>query len=183
MGIWSSKSEVDIRSAREDWQIRDRNFFEIKVEGKTEDLIAAQQTNRELLEPLRKQYAAAVHKDGGIEKKASRERRALYEELHRRFRAMEAIKNELARRGVDYEHHPSDQEHPNAAYRRLFPRMVFEPRHYLAVLSAVMFALSPIVWLLSETWAPAAIWFGIAMVMGSAAVRLVPAMPPENVEA
>jgi hypothetical protein len=59
----------------------------------------------------------------------------------------------------------------------------FELRHYLALLSAAIFLLSPIVWLLSETWAPAAIWFGIAMVIGSAAVRLAPDVPLENIEA
>jgi hypothetical protein len=59
----------------------------------------------------------------------------------------------------------------------------FALRHYLAVLSVVLLLLSPVVWLFSETWAPAAICVGLAMVLWGAAVRLAPGVPPENAEA
>ena len=142
-----------------------------------EELLNALGNSRKLFEPLREAYARAVADDGGIDKSASRKRRVLFKELDRIYRATELMKNELRRRGVDYEIVTSDEEHPNAAYKRfsrawraqaaaesscyvvnaIFGRDSAEVRRAVAV-CRWRFALNPIVapsWILYRILGPA----------------------------
>ena len=56
--------------------------------------------------------------EGGIKSPAKCTVSVTDKELNRLFEAMEAIKNELRRRGLDYEILKLEEEHPNAAYKR-----------------------------------------------------------------
>lgn len=80
--------------------------------------MTALENNRKAFEPLRLRYATEIYKAGGLKARANRERRVIFKELNRLYSATESIKNELRRRGCDYQINISDEEFPNAAYTR-----------------------------------------------------------------
>jgi len=114
----SPSLESDIYAERDVWLLRDSYNTYVNAGQSANELVAALTSNRAQFEPLRERYARAVQSDGGIENAASRERKVLFKELNRLYSATEALKDELRRRGVNYSIEVSDEEHPNAAYRR-----------------------------------------------------------------
>lgn len=114
--------EQEVNAQRDVWQVRDSFNFHAHVgSGQTrDDLVAALTNNRKRLEGLKEKYALAVKADGGIDvKPASRLRRVLLKELHGLYSAIEGIKAGLRTQGADFEINEFDEEHPNAAYKRL----------------------------------------------------------------
>lgn len=108
--------DADINADRDAWTIV--NSFNNHGQLSDEQLLAALIKNREAMNPLQSRYANLVHKDGGIDQTASRERRACFKELNRLYSAIDSIKTNLRLRGVDFEFDHWDEEHPNSAYRR-----------------------------------------------------------------
>ena len=108
--------DADINADRDVWTIV--NSFNSHGQLSDENLLVALSKNREAMNPLQDRYAKLVHKDGGVDKPASRERRACFKELNRLYSAIDSIKTNLRLRGADFEFDHWDEEHPNAAYRR-----------------------------------------------------------------
>jgi hypothetical protein len=123
--------EADIYAERDIWFLRDSYNTYVNASQSTDQLLAALASNRTQFEPLRERYARAVHSDGGIQSPASRERLVLFKELNRLYSATEAIKDELRRRGAHYSIEVSDEEHPNAAYRRYVRLWTPQPRCFV----------------------------------------------------
>ena len=92
---------------------------DINAERKTQDLLEALKSNRDRLKNLKDEYVKAVKDDGGVANTPSSKRRMVYHEIMRMYVAMEGIKNELTQRGANFEFDFNDQEHPNAAFKRL----------------------------------------------------------------
>jgi hypothetical protein len=92
---------------------------DINAERKTEDLLEALKRNRGRLKELKDEYVKVVKDDGGVANKPSSKRRMVYHEILRMYGAMEGLKNELTQRGANFEFDFNDQEHPNAAFKRL----------------------------------------------------------------
>ena len=113
---YSANLDADINAERDVWTIV--NSFNNHGQLADEQLLAALTKNREAMNPLQRKYAELVHADGGVEKTASRERRACFKELNRLYSAIDSIKTNLRLRGIDFEFDHWDEEHPNAAYRR-----------------------------------------------------------------
>jgi hypothetical protein len=111
---------ADIYADRDVWQIRDSYNTVVHTKQSTQEILEALDNNRRQFEPLREKYARAVLNDGGQDKPASRERKVYFKELNRLYSATEAIKDELRQRGSHYEIVVSDEEHPNAAYKRYY---------------------------------------------------------------
>lgn len=110
--------ESDIYAERDVWAIRDSYNVYVNHTQSTDQVLAALENNRGQFEALREQYALATSEDGGFDKPASRKRKVYFKELNRLYSATEAIKDELRRRGASFVICVSDEEHPNAAYRR-----------------------------------------------------------------
>jgi hypothetical protein len=116
----STPLDADIYADRDVWQIRDSYNTVVHTKQSTQEILEALDNNRRQFEPLREKYARAVLNDGGQDKSASRERKVYFKELNRLYSATEAIKDELRQRGSYYEIVVSDEEHPNAAYKRYY---------------------------------------------------------------
>jgi hypothetical protein len=117
-----SAASIDAELTAADATIIQQSGFTIpaiKTERKTEELLEALKNNRGRLNGLKDDYVKAAKDDGGISSKPSIMRRMVYLEIMRMYVAMEGIKNELTQRGANFEFDFNDQEHPNAAFKRL----------------------------------------------------------------
>jgi hypothetical protein len=120
----SSEPDVGINargniSIDKSFNTTNKTTINIAASRTTDDISDALKNNRSFLKDLKVQYANLVVKDGGIERKASNKRIMIFEEILRTWGAMEALKNELIRRGVRFDLDEHDNEHPNAAYARI----------------------------------------------------------------
>lgn len=114
---YAASLDADINSERDTWTIV--NSFNNHGQLSDERLLAALQHNREKKSEFQDRYARLVHESGGIAQPASRERRACFKELNERFSTIELHKTSLRQRGVDFPFDHEDEEHPNAAYKRI----------------------------------------------------------------
>ncbi len=117
-----SAASIDAELTAADATIIQQSGFTIpaiKTERKTEEMLEALKNNRGRLNGLKDDYVNAAKEDGGISSKPSIKRRMVYLEIMRMYVAMEGIKNELTQRGANFEFDFNDQEHPNAAFKRL----------------------------------------------------------------
>jgi hypothetical protein len=125
----------------------------------TEDLLDALKNNRSRLQTLKVEYVKAIDAGGGIKTPSGR-RRVIFHEIVRIYGAMEALKNELTQRGVDFEIDANDHEHPNAAYKRIRTAVNYSPGGVMflyLVLSAIIFFL----WFVtSNEWKQFGYFFG-----------------------
>jgi hypothetical protein len=137
--------EADI-TATGDAIIRNRlNLIAIDPSRKTEDILTALENNRSRLKTLKSEYIKLVKIDDGIENSPSKKRQMVFHEIMRTCGAIESIKDELTQRGANFDIDGLDDEHPNAAFRRITApavkpdssRIVF----YYVVFSAVVFIL------------------------------------------
>jgi hypothetical protein len=111
--------DADINSRRDTWVAKD-SFNTTVIAGKTDEQLSnALKSNRVVSESLKSKYADHVEIDGSIDSAPSRDRRTVFKELGRIHAANESIKDELRGRGLDFELQSSDEEHPNAAARRI----------------------------------------------------------------
>ncbi len=100
--------------------IRNRlNLIAIDPSRKAEDLLTALENNRGRLKTLKNEYIALVKIDGGIENTPSKRRQMVFHEIMRTCGAIESIKDELTQRGASFDIDGLDDEHPNAAFRRI----------------------------------------------------------------
>lgn len=113
---YSASLDADINAERDVWTIV--NSFNNQGQLADDQLLGALTKNRQAMNPLQRKYAELVYADGGVEKPASRERRACFKELNRLYSAIDSIKTTLLLRGLPVEFDHWDEEHPNAAYRR-----------------------------------------------------------------
>ena len=197
--------DADILSDRDTWIAKD-SFNTTIVAGKTDEgLSDALKNNRVVTSNLKEKYANQIDNDGGLDRAPSRDRRTIFKELDRIHTANEGIKNELRGRGIDFDLESSDEEHPNAAARRISnERSAAQARtkeksdcwvvtaiygwdsHELATARMVCrtrFALNPLVtpsWLLYKLLGPHLAWLSTRTPMARELIRLFVAQPIVN---
>jgi hypothetical protein len=91
----------------------------IDASRKTDDILEALKNNRKRLLDLKAEYTKQVQTDGGVENKPSSRRQMIFQEIMRTYGALEGLKDELTRRGANFDFDVYDHEHPNAAYKRI----------------------------------------------------------------